>query len=54
VLPLHGILPSGVDGLEDCFKDNRPFAGLETGFQQFKYYKANFNFVVICGSIMCT
>lgn len=41
------ILPSEIDGLEECSKDDRPFAGLETGFQQLKYYKENFNFVVI-------
>jgi len=41
------ILPSEIDGLEECFKDDRPFAGLETGFLRLKYYKENFNFVVI-------
>jgi len=46
VLEKADILPSEIDGLEACFKEDHPFAGLETGFLQLKYYKENFNFVV--------
>ena len=48
-----GILPCEIDRLEECFIDNCPFAILETSFQQLKYYKKNFNFVVIYINYKC-
>lgn len=45
-----GLSPSDIEGLKDIFdSDNefaQPFFGLETQYQQFKFYKENFKFVV--------
>lgn len=38
---------SQVDGLDKCFKHcENPFVGLETQYQQIKYFRQNFNLIV--------
>lgn len=50
VLAKAGIPLSSVSGLEALFKEDgengRPFLGLETQYQQLKYYRTHFHFVV--------